>query len=671
MLRHQIDAVGGGDIDAAIGIGGGLDAHDLGQVVQRHIALVEQAPRTVSPLAVAVLIWVFRSIDLLDQRIGRADGVDHLLVDLALQRGDGAGHVGEVGGQAVQRIDHAGAAGAGGRRLGGGGEGATPDWSGRWRATGCRRARPAAPFSWENRPAMVSYCEAAPPADSCSWARNWSVTRWTLAISTPISWPPARQRLLIHHPAGIARRVEIGDVVRHHAERGAVGLERADGAGGDSVQAHGLEIRILCSAQTVASPMPSWMRRFFPAFAGLFTLFGALVPGGRVCRTGRSCPVFLCCAAAGMPAKNSTKSRPKHLARPLRWVLPDHYRIFFACVRQRPSRLAPPAGLHAAQADSNAPKADEASPFALLVGAAAPPAQKPSKTPGNASGGKGDDKPDDGKRHDQANAAQTAQTQTTQTQPAAPAGNSQPPSQPASDTGQSQDVQAATDPNAAPIPGQADLNTAPLPPVPGDTQPVSDAGAGIASDADNVSLWPQSARPQPQTGQPGKPIKTDKSDKKDVSDQPAQPDAATVAARPSAADLQVAAVTPPPAPQTIVPPVTDARRSDRDRCRARHRARQYARCNAAPSRPRRSRQIRSRRRTHRRPQIRLLRRPPPNSAAGRRPGGAAVSASGSWHAAGAAAAAENKFIRARRPCRCRECPARPGRLQPAADRPAE
>ena len=222
------------------------------------------------------------------------------------------------------------------------------------------------------------------------------------------------------------------------------------------------------------------------------------------------------------------------------------------------SRLAPPASFNAARTDSNAPKTDEASPFALLVGAAAAPAQKPSNTPGNAAGGKGDDKPDDGKG-DQANAAQTTQTQTAQTQPAAPAGNSQPP--PADDTDQDQDVQAATDPNAAPNLPQADLNTAPLPPVPGNTQPGSDA-SGAASDADNVSLWPQSARPQPQIGQAGKPVKadkTDKSDKTDVSDQPAQPDAATLVTTDlPPADLQVAAVTPPPTPQTIVPPVTDA-----------------------------------------------------------------------------------------------------------------
>ena len=225
------------------------------------------------------------------------------------------------------------------------------------------------------------------------------------------------------------------------------------------------------------------------------------------------------------------------------------------------SRLAPPAGFHAARADSNAPKTDEASPFALLVGAAVAPAQKPSNTPGNASGGKGDDKPDDGKA-DQANAAQAAQTQTTQTQAAAPAGNSQ-PSQPANDTDRDQDVQASTDPNATPNLPQADLNAAPLLQVTGDTQPVSDAGGDIASDADHVSLWPQSARPQPQIGQAGKPVKadkTDKGDKKDMGDQPAQPDVAPVVTTDlPPPELQVAALTPPPpAPQTIVPPVPDA-----------------------------------------------------------------------------------------------------------------
>ena len=44
-------------------------------------------------------------IDLLDQRIGRGDRTDHLAVDLALQRGDRAGNIVDVGGQALQRVD--------------------------------------------------------------------------------------------------------------------------------------------------------------------------------------------------------------------------------------------------------------------------------------------------------------------------------------------------------------------------------------------------------------------------------------------------------------------------------------------------------------------------------------------------------------------------------------
>jgi flagellar hook-length control protein FliK len=218
------------------------------------------------------------------------------------------------------------------------------------------------------------------------------------------------------------------------------------------------------------------------------------------------------------------------------------------------SRLAPPAGFHAARSDSNAPKTDEASPFALLVGATVPPAQKPS----NPSGGKSDEKPEDGKS-DQANAAQTTQTPTTQNQAAAPASDSQPLSPPANDS--DQDDQAATDPDAAPASDiqQVDLNTAPLAPVAGDNQPVSDSTDDITSDQDSVSLWPQSARPQPQTGQAGKPVKadkTDKSDKKDVTDQPAQPDAAAVTDL-LPPELQVAAATSPPAPQITVPPVMD------------------------------------------------------------------------------------------------------------------
>src|SRR3569833_2850026 len=137
--------------------------------------------------------------------------------------------------------------------------------------------------------------------------------------------------------------------------------------------------------------------------------------------------------------------------------------------------------------------------------------------------------------------------------------NSQPSSPPANDSDQDEDDQVAAEPNAAPVPDQADLNTAPLPPVSSDTQPVSNADDDIASDTDNVGLWPQSARPQPQTGQAGKPVKADKTEKGDKKDGQDQLDtAAVVATDLLPPDLQLAAVTPPPAPQAIVPLITDA-----------------------------------------------------------------------------------------------------------------
>jgi hypothetical protein len=199
------------------------------------------------------------------------------------------------------------------------------------------------------------------------------------------------------------------------------------------------------------------------------------------------------------------------------------------------------------------------------VGAAVAPAQKPSNTPGNASGSKDDDKPDDGKTaSDQAGAAQTAQTQAAQSQPAPSAGKVQPP--PANESDQDASDQTAADqilpdqgPSPLPDTQQADLTTAPL--VSGDDQPISDTIGDTASDADNVSFWPQSARPQLPTGQAGKTDKTDKADKsdrKDAKDQPARPDLSNLVATDLLSpELQIAAVTPPPAPQATVPPVTD------------------------------------------------------------------------------------------------------------------
>ena len=426
---------------------------------------------------------------------------------------------------------------------------------------------PSTPFNWLNRFAMVSYCEARAAGRQLFLGEELVGDALDAGDVHAHQLAVGGQRLLVDHPAGIARRVEVGDVVRHHAERGAVGLERADGAAGDSVQAH--ELRSKCYFPPKLSQAPCHDGGDgFSAFPAAFHTVRSLTAARQSLPHRQLLPGCLCSAAAGCWRKIQQKAAPKH------WpALCDGFAGsssgFLRVRASATSRLAPPAGFHAARADSNTPKTDEASPFALLVGAAVAPAQKPSNTPGNASGGKGDDKSDDKTgdgKSDQATAAQTAQTQTgqtqtPQTQAAASAGNSQPPSQPANDTDQDQDSQAATDPNAAPNLPQADLNTTPPPPVTGDTQPATDAGDDIASAADSVSLWPQSARPQPQIGQAGKPDKadrTDKSGKKDVSDQPAQPDAATVTTGLLPPDLQAAAVTPPPAPQTIVPPVTDA-----------------------------------------------------------------------------------------------------------------
>ena len=71
------------------------------------------------------------------------------------------------------------------------------------------------------------------------------------------------QRLLVHHPAGITRRVEIGDVVRHHVERGGVGLERADGGAGDAVQAHELQTPKTIFRQSCRKPRAMIGGRFF------------------------------------------------------------------------------------------------------------------------------------------------------------------------------------------------------------------------------------------------------------------------------------------------------------------------------------------------------------------------------------------------------------------------
>jgi len=60
--------------------------------------------------------------------------------------------------------------------------------AGRKRLVVARTAK--SPFNCVKKLAAVSYCDAAPPAASCSWRRNESTTRWMLPISTPINWPP-------------------------------------------------------------------------------------------------------------------------------------------------------------------------------------------------------------------------------------------------------------------------------------------------------------------------------------------------------------------------------------------------------------------------------------------------------------------------------------------------
>ena len=49
---------------------------------------------------------------------------------------------------------------------------------------------PNRPLSWLNRLPIVLYWALVPPADSISCIRNWLATRWTLAMFTPINWPP-------------------------------------------------------------------------------------------------------------------------------------------------------------------------------------------------------------------------------------------------------------------------------------------------------------------------------------------------------------------------------------------------------------------------------------------------------------------------------------------------
>jgi hypothetical protein len=82
----------------------------------------------------------------------------------------------------------------------------------------------------------------------------------------------------------------------------------------------------------------------FARFCWVFTLFKAPVPGGRVCRTGRSCP------SVWVPLPQAAGKKPSEIAAPnparrLRWVLADQYRIAIrASVSDFPDHSRPHAG---------------------------------------------------------------------------------------------------------------------------------------------------------------------------------------------------------------------------------------------------------------------------------------------------------------------------------------
>ena len=166
-------------------------------------------------------------------------------------------------------------------------------------------------------------------------------------------------------------------------------------AAGDAVQAHELQTPKTIFRQNCRKPraMTGW--RFFRLSRGFSHC--SEPPAARQSLPLRQLlPGCLCNAAAG-PREKISKKRSGNIGPPFAMGFAGSSSGSLRVRASATSRLAPPAGFHAARADSNTPKTDEASPFALLVGAAAPPAQKPSNTPGNASGGKSDEKPDDGK----------------------------------------------------------------------------------------------------------------------------------------------------------------------------------------------------------------------------------------------------------------------------------
>ena len=282
--------------------------------------------------------------------------------------------------------------------------------------------------------------------------------------------------------------------------------------------------------------------RFFAPFRG-FSHCSELCARRQSLPLRQLLPGCLCKAAAGAGGKFNKKRRETS-GPSFAMGLPDHHRVFLRVRASATSRLAPPGQLHAARADNNTPKRDEASPFALLVGAAVPAAQKAGQRAGRA---KATTSRTTARRSGHASADRPTQHRKTSGRSCRRPTASRPLRRPAI----TREPASAADQAAGRSHGRRirkPSNPRRLP-VTGEQPPFRTGGE---------SRQTRQCRPvaaeRPSSGsnrpRPAKPAKTDKSDKKDVSDQPAQPDAATVVATDLLPpDLQVAAVTPPPAPR--------------------------------------------------------------------------------------------------------------------------
>jgi hypothetical protein len=214
--------------------------------------------------------------------------------------------------------------------------------------------------------------------------------------------------------------------------------------------------------------------------------------------------------------------------------------------------------MYAAREQTNMPKANETSPFALLVDAAAASAPKAADQK-NANPSGADSQNDNQPESDAIDQTVAPLAQNSGAQPQIASGGGQPSAQPANGNRQDEDIQALADQDAAPpVPQTIEPAIPPaLPPAASQvTQAANDDTTSTSetiSGEDAVALWPQSARPAPQAA-PAKPIKADKSVKKDGTEPGAQPDpAAMLAAGTPSPDQQstippAAMVPPPPAP---------------------------------------------------------------------------------------------------------------------------